>query len=212
MVDYFSKYPEVIPVSSKTADATIKVMQSVFSRLGIPDTVVADNMPFNSAEFKNFSLVWNFTLGTSSPNFPQSNGLVERNVQTIKRVIRKAKESNVSVYLALLEYRNTPISGINLSPAQLLMSRRLHSSLIMSESLLNPATNDDAREQLTSRQQKQQQYYNRGTRSLPPLNKGDVIHYKKGGKWEPAVVVNRHGAPISYNIQTAQGNILQRNR
>ena len=26
MVDYFSKYPEVIPVSSKTAGATIKVM------------------------------------------------------------------------------------------------------------------------------------------------------------------------------------------
>ena len=127
MVDYFSKYPEVFPVSSKTADATIKVMQSVFLRLGIPNTVVAANMPFNSAEFKNFSLVWNFTLGTSSLNFPQSNGLVERNVQTIKRVIRKAKESNVSVYLALLEYRNTPISGINLSPAQLLMSRRLRS-------------------------------------------------------------------------------------
>ena len=212
MVDYFSKYPEVIPVSSKTADATIKVMQSVFSRLGIPDTVVADNMPFNSTEFKNFSLVWDFTISTSSPNFPQSNGLVERNVQTIKRVIRKAKESNASVDLALLEYRNTPISGINLSPAQLLMSRRLRSSLPMSESLLKPATNDDAREQLTSRQQKQLQYYNRGTRSLPPLNKGDVIRYKKGGKWEPAVVVNRHGAPRSYNIRTSQGNILRRNR
>ena len=34
LVDYFSKYLEVIPVSSKTAGATIKVMQSVFSRLG----------------------------------------------------------------------------------------------------------------------------------------------------------------------------------
>lgn len=80
MVDYFSKYPEIIPVSSKTAGATIKVMQSVFSRLRIPDTIVADNMPFNSAEFGDFSQAWNFTISTSSPNFPQSNGLVERNV------------------------------------------------------------------------------------------------------------------------------------
>ena len=75
--------------------------------LGIPDTIVADNMPFNSAEFKDFSRAWSFDIITSSPNFPQSNGLVERNVQTIKRVIRKAKESNASVDLALLEYRNT---------------------------------------------------------------------------------------------------------
>ena len=107
LVDYFSKYPEVIPVSTKTAGATIKVMQSVFSRLGILDTIVAHNMPFNSAEFKDFSQAWNFDIITSSPNFPQSIGLVERNVQTIKRVIRKAKESNASVDLALLEYRNT---------------------------------------------------------------------------------------------------------
>ena len=117
MVDYFSKYAEVILVSSKPADATIKVMQSVFSKLRIPYTVVADNMPFNSTKFKIFSLVWNFTISTSSLNFLQSNGLVERNVQTIKRVIRKDKESHGSVDLALLEYRNTPISSINLSPA-----------------------------------------------------------------------------------------------
>ena len=182
-------------------------MQLVFSSLGIPDTVVANNMPFNSTKFKLFSLVWNFTISTSSLNFPQSNGLVERNVQTIKRMIKKLK-SNANVDLALLEYRNTAISGMNLSLAQILMSRRLCSSLPMSELLLKPATNDDIQEQLTSRQQKQQQYYNRGTRSLPPLHKGYVIRYKKGGKWEPAVVVNRHGAPRSYNIRTAQGNIL----
>ena len=73
-------------------------------------------------------------------------------------MIRKAKESIASVDLALLEYRNTPISGINLSPAQLLMNRRLYSNLPMSESLLKPATNNTAREQLTNKQQKQQQY------------------------------------------------------
>ena len=92
------------------------------------------------------------------------------------------------------------------------MSRRLRSKLPMSESLLKPAINDGTREQLTNRQQKQQKYYNRGTRSLRSLSKGDVVCYKKGKKWEPAVVVNRHGAPRSYNIRTAQGNILQRNR
>ena len=139
IVDYFSKYPEVSQVSSKMAGATIKVMQSVFSRHGIPNTIVADNMPFNSTEFKDFAKAWGFTINTTSPNFPQSNGLIERNVQTIKRLIKKAKESNTSIDLVLLEYRNTPISGMNLTPAQLLMSRRLRSSLPMSQGLLKPA-------------------------------------------------------------------------
>jgi len=48
MVDYFSKYPEVIPVNNKTAEATIKVMKAIFARHGIPLTVFGDNMPFSS--------------------------------------------------------------------------------------------------------------------------------------------------------------------
>ena len=140
-VDYYSKYPEVVQVHSKTAQATIKVMMSVFSSHGIPNVVIADNMPFNSIEFQKFAKEWDFTITTSSPNYPQSNGLVERNIQTVKRLFRKANERNTSSELTLLEYRNTPISGINLSPSQLLMSRRLRYNLPMMSSLLSPQVN-----------------------------------------------------------------------
>lgn len=147
MVDYFSKYPEVVPVSSKTAAATIKVMKTTFAHHGIPNTVMADNMPFNSAEFREFSKQWQFTITTSSPKYPQANGLVERNVQTIKRLFRKAIEANTSTELALLEFRNTPITGMELSPAQLLMSRRLRSVVPMTQSLLTPAVSRNATNQ-----------------------------------------------------------------
>jgi len=66
VVDYFSKYPEVIPVQSKSAYSTIKEMKAIFARHGIPNTVIADNMPFHSKEFYQFSKEWNFTLITSS--------------------------------------------------------------------------------------------------------------------------------------------------
>jgi len=124
MVDYFSKYPgpEVVPVSSKTVAATIRVMKETFARHGILNTVIADNVQFNSADFREFSKQWHFTVSTSSPNYPQSNGLVERNIQTIKRLFRKVIEGNRSIEFALLEFRNTPISGMDLSPAQLLMA------------------------------------------------------------------------------------------
>ena len=80
-------------MSSKTAQATIKVKMSVFSRHGIPDTVIDDDMPFNSIELHKFAKEWDFTITTSSPNYPQSNRLVERNIQTIKQLFSKAKEN-----------------------------------------------------------------------------------------------------------------------
>ena len=35
-------------MKSKTAEATVKKLKQIFSRHGIPNTLVADNMPFNS--------------------------------------------------------------------------------------------------------------------------------------------------------------------
>ena len=91
VVDYFSKYPEVVPVSSKSADSTITEMKVIFDRHGIPNTVIADNMPFGSKQFQEFSKEWNFNLVMSSPRFPQSNGMAERNVQTIKNLYKKSQ-------------------------------------------------------------------------------------------------------------------------
>ena len=91
VVDYFSKYPLVIPVQGKSAHTTIKEMKAIFARHGIPNTVIADNMPFYSKEFHQFSKEWNFTLVTSSPRYPQSNGMAERNVQTIKNLFKKSQ-------------------------------------------------------------------------------------------------------------------------
>ena len=101
---------------------------------------------------------------------------------------------------------------MDLSPAQLLMSRRLHSNLTMTNSLMCPQVNENAQDNLRVRQQKQEQYYNCGARPLPPLSQGDVVRYKTGSKWWPGVVVSKHTTPRSYNIQTTNGNILRRNR
>ena len=201
VVDYFSKYPEVVRMNSKTAEATMKEMTQIFSRHGIPNTLVADNMPFNSKAFKRFAKEWDFSVVTSNPKYPQSNGLVERNVQTIKNLLRKAKEGMKDEQLALLEFRNTPISGLQESPAQLLMSRRLWSALPMTPSMLQPHVNVHTKEKLKHRQTTQKNYYDKTTKSLPTLKPNDTV-----------VVLNRHPAPRSYNIRTAEGTTLRRNR
>ena len=112
VVDYFSKYPEVVEVENKSAEATVEVLKTIFARNGIPTTVIADNVPFNSRCFKEFAKEWHFNLITSSPRYPQSNGLVERNVQTVKNLFKKAKESGCDPELALLEFRNSTITGL----------------------------------------------------------------------------------------------------
>ena len=66
-------------------------MEKDFSRHGIPLTVIADNMPFSNKALQKFSQEWHFTITMSSPHFPQSNGLAECHVQTIKQILRKQK-------------------------------------------------------------------------------------------------------------------------
>ena len=65
-------------------------------------------------------------------------GFIEKYVQICKNLLKKSKKSNSDPYLAILEYRNTPIEGISLSPTQMLMGRRAQTHSSVNEKLLNP--------------------------------------------------------------------------
>ena len=95
-------------------------------------------MPFNSSEFRSFAAEWDFKLTTSSPTYAQSNGQAERAVQTVKNIFKKSTLGGTDPYIALLEYRNTPITGTDFSPAQMLMSRMLRGKLPTSVNLVMP--------------------------------------------------------------------------
>ena len=62
VVDYYSKFPEFTKLESKTAGCVI--MKMIFSRQGIPETLIADNVPFPLAEFEQFATERNFTVVT----------------------------------------------------------------------------------------------------------------------------------------------------
>ena len=126
VVDYFSRYVEVQTLSSTTSASVIRALKAIFSRHGIPTTLVSDNGPqYSSQEFQGFSQEYNFTHTTSSPHYPQSNGLVERMVKMVKSLLSKSFD----LYLALLAYRSTPLPWCGYSPAELLMGRKLKSEI-----------------------------------------------------------------------------------
>ena len=110
-------------------------------------------MPYASKEFHQFASEWNIKLTTSSPLYPQSNGQSERFVQTVKQMLKKAKEEGKDFYIALLEYRTTPFSESEYSPNQMLMSRMLRSKLPITPTALQPRV-VDARKTLIAQQEK----------------------------------------------------------
>ena len=211
IVDYYSKYPEFSQLPDKTAKTIVAHTKSVCSRHGIPEEIVSDNMPFGSREFREYAREWGIKVTTSSPGYAQSNGQAERYVQTLKNLFKKADEDGRDPYLALLEYRNTPITGLQYSPAQLLMSRTLRSKLPTSEKLLQPKV-VDAHADLQRRQESQKAYYDRRTVPLKQLQPGDVVRVQRGKVWDPAIVTGVcDQQPRSYIIQNEHGS-LRRNR
>lgn len=52
VVDAHSKWPEVIPMRSTTAEKTVEVLRTIFARNGVPAQIVSDNGPqFTSEHF-----------------------------------------------------------------------------------------------------------------------------------------------------------------
>ena len=212
IVDYYSKYPEICLLNDKSSQAVITSMKSVFARHGIPDEVVTDNMPFSSKECSRFAQEWGFKISTSSPHYPQSNGMSERTIQTIKNLLRKADDEGNDPYIALLEYRNTPITGLQESPAQLLMSRMLKSKLPTTTALLRPKVQEKVREKLEQRAAKQKEYFDRNAKPLSPVKMHQSARIRRDKIWEPAVITGIHEAPRSLMVTTPQGGVYHRNR
>ena len=126
LVDYYSRYIEVQKLRSPTSARIITAMKGVFARFGVPATVVSDNGPqYSSKEMREFAELYSFTHLTSSPYYPQANGLAERVVKTAKGLL----ENSPDPYMALLSYRATPLPWCGLSPAELLMGRRIRTDI-----------------------------------------------------------------------------------
>ncbi|KAI2645886.1 hypothetical protein H4Q32_025223 [Labeo rohita] len=172
IVDYFSKYPEVLQLSGKTSGSLIAQFKAVFARHGVPEILIADHVPFASAEMARFAHDWGFNITHSSPNYTQSNSMAERAIKTVKTMLKAAAQSGTDPHLALLTLRNTPVTGLKYSPAQILMGRVLRSTLPTSKAVLRPSTPKHIQLALQQRQSQQKSWYDRTAAPLPALRRG----------------------------------------
>eukprot|EP00731_Ephydatia_muelleri_P036140 Em0205g3a len=102
-----------------------------------------------------------------SPRYPQGNGEAERAVRTIKIILDKAKDP----YLGLLAYRSTP--------SELLMNRRLRTTVPMLGYNLHPSVPNYAQLRAMEQKDKQKQKTDfdrcHASRSLQQLMPGDQV-------------------------------------
>ena len=135
-------------VSFTSSEITIATLRHIFATHGLPEHLVSDNAPgFTSAEFKLFMQQNGIKHILTSPYHPSSNGLMERAVQTFKTSVSKLEGSMEDrLIMFLFKYRVTPQTTTGLSPAQLLMGRRLRTRL----DLLHP----DISQKVMEKQQK----------------------------------------------------------
>lgn len=95
VVDAFSKWLEVIPVTSMTANVGIRSLSRLFTTFGLPDVIVSNNgAQFTSAEFQRFTEELGIHHITSSPFHPATNGEAERMVRTTKDSLRRLGTGN----------------------------------------------------------------------------------------------------------------------
>ena len=132
VVDAYSRWLEVVSVASTSSDCAIQKLRILFATHGLPDLLVSDNAAaFTSDAFQQFCAKNGIRHVTAAPGHPSTNGLVERAVQTFKQSLQKIVRGDWTARLArfLLQQHSTPHTSTGVSPAELLMRRRIKTHL-----------------------------------------------------------------------------------
>ncbi|UYV66702.1 SLC4A11 [Cordylochernes scorpioides] len=178
-----------------TTRKTIEQLRRLFSSYGLPEELVSDNGPqFTGSEMKGF-LEGNGIKQTLIPAYhPQSNGLAERAVRTIKTALDKNKRKigdtiQDTLSKVLLAYRSTPHVTTGKTPSELFIGRALRTRV----SLIHPSLASRVRDQ-----QARQMKYDRRTH-LEEFQIDDLVwckNFRGGDKWIPGKIVGKKGTRV----------------
>ena len=217
VVDYFSKYLIVRKLPSSTSSAVIKELGMIFSEFGNPLVFRSDNGPcYSSQEFKFFMQNWLVEHRTSSPHYPQSNGLAESMVKVSKNLIEKSIKQDLPWNRLLLDYRCTPISSEIPSPAEILFGRKFRSSIsILPSQVLNDRISKQ-RELIAKKEGKfyaSTQDFQDRIKALPfEAGQNVWLQDSDSRKFEEAVIREKCREPNSYMVEIpATGQCFRRN-
>ena len=150
MIDNYSRWPEVTMVKSTAFDKLESKLEEVFVIHGVPDSVTHDNGPcYNSADWKAFSRKWGFESRACTPEHPQANGIAERFMRVLVKVMHTAiatkTDPRVEGQRRLLNYRNMPHAPTGKTPAELMIRRQIRTRIPSKMKTANEAVDKQAK-------------------------------------------------------------------
>ena len=194
IVDYTSRFPIVYKLSSMTGEHVANQCKLIFSEYGWPETLISDNGPcYTSEAFTSLMKVYSVNHITSSPHYPQSNGLAEKIFQIVKSLFYKVKEEGKDMFKCLMIYHNTPLTNSVKSAMQILQSRSARSDLPMSNA---------AWQQLGLQSADKHKHL-----PIHDYHIGQDVMFQDvtSDQWYPATIAHLFPEPRSYNITTREG-------
>lgn len=218
VVDAYSKWPVAVPLRTLSSSSTIAEMECIFSDFGTPEIILSDNgYQFDCSEFRAFCDRRNIRSATSSPTYAQSNGLVERHIQTVKQTLATVKMfgDGRPLWESLAAIRSTPISANLPSSAVLLQGRNLLGSLPFLATSLTPqlVSAEFVRNQL-QRRQASASFQHGGLQDVRclALIVGIRVRVHISGLWLPGTVQSVFSEPDSYVVHLLDGRVFRRTR
>ena len=125
-------------MKSTTTDKVVEFLDTIFCRFGYPQALRTDNgQQFISGEFKLYLETHGIQCVSTTPLWPQANGLVERTNRSILKVLKIAsvekKDLQVELRTFLVAYRSTPHSGTGCTPFALMFGKEMRTKILQLE-------------------------------------------------------------------------------
>ena len=222
-VDRLSGWPvvHVFPKGDTTSRQVIRALRQNFVMLGVPVTLRTDGGPqFSGRHFSDFLRRWGVHHTMSSPHFPQSNGLAESAVKSLKHLVAKTTTNgdidDEKFDRGLLELRNCPQPD-GRSPAQVVLGHPLRSCIPAHHRSFAPEWQSSAAQcdrKKADIRRKTEETYNRSAALLPPLMIADEVRVQDplSKRWDRIGVVVGIGRHRDYHIKMPSGRVYWRNR
>jgi hypothetical protein len=219
-VDRYSGFPYIksYPKCPDTRQVISK-LEAFFEFAGFPLRLKGDHgSQFTSEEFRTWCRRVGIILEHSSPYFQSANGMAERNLAGVKRLILKTREEGASsqIQLRLSEYRNMPSTSRGfISPARLFYGRQVRTASLPSLPDGLCSTDLDRRGLIASA--KRDLIRDRQNRFRAERNQFDVdtrvrLQNPISGRWDMlGTIVAKRRRGRSYYIRLDDGGTFLRN-
>ena len=186
LIDEHSRYPIVRQVSSTAFKAIQPTLDDIFATFGIPAELRSDNgPPFNSYNFKSYASANGFKHKRITPLWPRANGLCERFMRNLGKVMKNAAVDGSKWEEELLDflrsYRATPHASTKVSPNELLFkTKRTTTKMPVNLNKTSEATNEQAKLNDSIAKSKMKSYGDRRLNTKPSgLKVGDQVLLKR---------------------------------